>query len=266
MRACHRQDLRSREQENPGLFGHIESLQGQRPWGDVLDAGTGQHSARWISALETRSWTALTASEAMADQVSRAIEGRRRSVDRLLVGNWTDSELLAGEAFDTVLVDYLLGAIDGYAPYWQSQLFPRLRPLVRGRMYVTGVEPYVPFPATTEAGQIVREIGCLRDACLLLAGERPYREFPIEWVALEIERAGFRIIDAQHHSIIYRQRFVDSQLGMCRDRVKRFSSGAPDQAMLSYIDELHGRATALIDRDGGLRHGADYLIAAEPGD
>jgi len=247
-----------------GLFGHIERLQGQRPWGTVLDAGTGLHSAQWISRLETTSWTAVTASEAMAREVGRALHAQRRACDRILTGNWTDEAFLAGECFDTVLIDYLLGAVDGYAPYWQTQLFPRLRPLVRERIYVTGVEPYVPFKASTRAGQLVREIGCLRDACLLLAGERPYREFPIEWVLQQIEGAGFEVIHARHHPIIYRRRFVDSQLDMCRDRVQRFHRAAPKRATLGYIDDLRARALAEIDREGGLRHGADYLIAATP--
>lgn len=248
----------------PGLFGRIEKLQGEKPWGHVLDAGTGDHSARWISRLDCRSWTAVTASRPMADEVARATDGFRRASDRIVVGNWVDAELLEGESFDTLLVDYLIGAIDGFAPYWQNQLFARLRPLVRERIYVTGVEPYVPFPAMTEAGGLVREIGCLRDACLLLAGERPYREFPLDWVLQQLERAGFRIVHARHHPIIYRRRFVESQLAMCRDRVRQFHSDAPSEPMLRYIDGLQARALSVLEREDGLRHGADYLVAAEP--
>lgn len=247
-----------------GLFGRIERLQGERPWGRILDAGTGRHSARWISRLESRSWTAITASKTMAEEVRKETGDCLRPVDRIVTGNWADPKLLDGEAFDTVLVDYLLGAMDGFAPYWQTQLFARLRPLVAGRIYITGVEPYVPFPARTEAGRLVREIGCLRDACLLLAGERPYREYPLEWVLRELKRAGFEILQAHHHPIIYRQGFVDSQLDMCRDQVKRFHAQAPADAMLPYIEDLRTRARALLEREEGLRHGADYLVAARP--
>jgi len=250
----------------PGLFGRIENLQGSNPWGHVLDAGAGGHSARWISRLDCQSWTAVTASKPMADAVRKATAGNKRAGDRIVVGNWIDPELLKGESFETLLVDYLIGAIDGYAPYWQSQVFTRLRPLVKGRMYVTGVEPYVPFPAMTEAGELVREIGCLRDSCLLLAGERPYREYPLDWVIHELDRAGFRVTHARHHPIIYRHRFVNSQLDMCRDRVRNFKPKAPTESMIRYIDDLQSRAIAVLERADGLRHGADYLIAAEPMD
>jgi len=202
----------------------------------------------------------------MAEEVHEATVGHRRANDRIVVGNWLDEQLLQGQSFDTVLVDYLIGAIDGFAPYWQDQLFERLRPLVNGRVYITGVEPYVPFSATTAAGRLVREIGCLRDACLLLAGERPYREFPLDWILRQLDRTGFRVVHARHHPIIYRQRFVDSQLDMCRDRIRRFHAQAPAESMLAYVDDLHQRALELLERENGLRHGADYLIAAERAD
>jgi len=254
------------KKQTPGLFGRIEKLQAERAWGDILDAGTGDHSARWISRLDCRSWTAVTASSPMADEVRQATTGFMRGGDRIVVGNWLDPTLLEGDSFDTLLVDYLIGAIDGFAPYWQTRVFDRLRPLVRGRIYVTGVEPYVPFPSNTEAGGLVREIGCLRDACLLLAGERPYREYPLDWVLQHLDRAGFRIVHARHHPIIYRRRFVDSQLAMCRERVRRFHAEAPAESMLRYIDDLQARALSVLEREDGLRHGADYLVAAEPVD
>ena len=43
------------------LFKHIELLQGKKPWGRLLDAGTGSASLRWITSLDTLSWTAITA-------------------------------------------------------------------------------------------------------------------------------------------------------------------------------------------------------------
>ena len=48
-----------------------------------------------------------------------------------MLGNWVDPNLLKGAQYDTVLADYLLGAIEGFAPYYQPYLFKRLRPLTR---------------------------------------------------------------------------------------------------------------------------------------
>lgn len=142
-----------------------------------MDAGTGVKSLEWILTLPTERWTAITAAHRMADNARAAVGSGVRPQDRLLVGNWINDSLLTGETFDTVLVDYLVGAIEGFAPYWQDRVFERLRPLVaeHGRLYLIGLEPYVQFEPESPAGKIIWEIGRVRDACLLLAGERPYR-------------------------------------------------------------------------------------------
>ena len=202
----------------------------------------------------------------MADETRAALGEGIRPQDRLLVGNWIDDSLLVGETFDTVLVDYLVGAIEGFAPYWQDQVFERLRPLVaeHGRLYVTGLEPYVQYQPTTESGRIIWEIGRVRDACLLLAGDRPYREYPLEWMLRQLERAGFRVVESRRFPIRYGPGHVNRQLDMCRRRLQRFGSAPLGSGMLQYVEELRLRALIVLARDGGLRHGHDYVIAAEP--
>lgn len=246
------------------LFAHIERSQGSVPWGRILDAGTGRDSIGWIAGLESREWTAVTASKAMAAQVRATVRNRYRPCDRIIVGNWMDESLLHEERFDMVLLDYFLGAVEGYSPFWQENMLQRMHPLVAGRLYITGVEPYVPFPATTGAGRLVRAIGSLRDACLLLAGERPYREFPLDWVLQKLMKARFRVLAARHFPIIYRENFVNGQLDMCLDLSNRFASRTVAEAIRVHAEELRRQALSAIDVEGGLRHGADYLIVAEP--
>ena len=154
------------------LFAEIVRLQGNTPWGSVLDAGTGRHSLSFVKSLPTIRWTAVTARPDPALNVERPD-------DRIVVGNWTDTTLLSGESFDTALVDYVVGALDGFAPHFQDAFFTRLRPHCRGRIYVIGLEPY--GIAHDEGGAIVWEIARLRDACILLAGDRCYREYPRAW-------------------------------------------------------------------------------------
>lgn len=71
-----------------------------------------------------------------------------------------------------MLADYLLGAVEGFAPYFQHSLFVRLRSPVQRCLYIVGLEPYVNSQADTPAGDIIREIGRFRDACLLLTDGR----------------------------------------------------------------------------------------------
>lgn len=246
------------------IFNYISELQADRPWGTILDAGTGRGSLGWISTLPTTRWTAITGSRLMASQVETTVAGMRRSDDRIIVGNWTDPALLDGEVYDTVLADYLLGALDGFAPYAQHGLFRRLRPLVGRRLYIVGLEPYVPFTPSTPAGRIVCEIGRLRDACLLLAGERPYREYPFDWVKAHLDQSGYRLVTSRHFPILYRARFVNAQMDMCLDRIARFADSALATAMRSHVADLRQRALAMEKANVGLRHGADYVVAAEP--
>lgn len=248
-----------------GLFQYVELLQGERPWGHVLDAGTGVKSLQWISGLDTSSWTAVTASRGMVRSIQSKAQVQAREQDRMVIGNWGDERLLADEQFDTVLADYLLGAVEGFSPYWQDRLFHRLRPHVRGRLYMIGLEPYVPFNAETESGRVIVEIGRLRDSCLLLAGERPYREYPAGWVVRHMKQAGFRVLDVRHFPIRYRERFVNGQLDMCVRRLEKISSRLRE-AISDEIEHLRERALALVADNDGLRHGADYVIVAELAD
>ena len=131
--------------KHPRFLRYIQQLQGDSPWGTFLDAGTGVQSLRWIAELGTERWTGVSASPAHAERVREAIKEAQRPEDRVVLGNWVDTDLLKGEQYDTVMADYLLGAIEGFAPYYQPYLFKRLRPLTRTRLYVKGLEPYVPL-------------------------------------------------------------------------------------------------------------------------
>jgi hypothetical protein len=250
---------------NMSLYDRINELQGARPLGSVLDAGTGRGSIRWLLEQNTEHWTAVTGSARMAEMTRLEIGARMRPQDRVVVGNWIEPELLAGECYDTVLADYLLGAIEGFAPYWQDRIFERLRPLVGKRLYVIGLEPYVMQIPDEPTGRIVAELGRLRDACLLLGGERPYREYPLEWVLRNLGQSGFRILDAHRIAIRYGERFIDSQLDMCTRTLGKLKDRQLAVALQRHVAELRCQALALCHREGGLRHGHDYIVVAEPG-
>lgn len=246
------------------LFSHIERLHGSRPWGAVLDAGTGSHSLAWVSRLSSERWTAVTGEGWRLEGLQQELGGVMRPVDRLLVGNWSDPLLLHGEVFDTVLADYLVGAIDRFAPYHQYRFFARLRPLVGGRLYVVGLEPQAPGPGESPAERIVLEIVRLRDAAILLAGDRPHREYPLEWVLASLEESGFRVDDATVFPIIYRERFIEEQLDVCRKKTQRLRDPALAKALLAHVEDVRARALEECRLGEGLRVGSDYVIAASP--
>lgn len=246
------------------LFNHVEALQGDIPWGRFLDAGTGVNSSLWSTGLTTDAWTGVTAAAGHADQVRASIGARFRSQDRLLLGNWTDETLLAGEVHDTVLADYLIGAVEGFAPYFQQLLLRRLRPLTGRRLYVVGLDPYVVGPADTDEARMVREIGRLRDAVLMLADETSYREYPAEWALNALASAGFRVLSARRFPNRYKAKWVNGQLDMALRRLPRIKDRPLARSLDETIAEVRERAQRLCVEQNGLRHGADYVLACEP--
>lgn len=245
-------------------FPYIEALQGETSYGRVLDAGTGPRSLSWLMTLKTESITAVTGTPAMAAQVQRLVGDRQRPQDRLLVGNWTDPDLLAGEQFDTVLADHLLGAIEGFAPYFQTALFARLRQLTVKRLYITGMEPYVIERPEDEAGALIWEIGRYRDACLILSGQRHYREYPLDWVLAELRRSGFQPVAARKVPTGYKANFVNGQIGLCRPLLERLADQTLGRSLIAHGEVLRSRALAHIESQGSLSHAVHHVVAADP--
>jgi hypothetical protein len=110
------------------LFQTIERFHGTRAWGRVLDAGTGLHSIKWIQQLPATSWTAITADNNMKNQMLKdaSVGASMRPADSLVVGNWMDSLFCESlGSYDTILADYLIGAVDGFSPYHQDEIIAK---------------------------------------------------------------------------------------------------------------------------------------------
>lgn len=245
------------------IFAAIAALQGARPWGRVLDAGTGGHSLQWIAGLPTESFTALTLTESVAAPLRKELGRRLRAQDRVLVGDWRDRALLAGETFDVVLADYLLGAVEGGAPFFQEALFARLRPHLAagGDLYAVGLEPY-PERGECEWGRCLLEIVRLRDAAITLCGERPFREHPLEWVVARLEESGVQVRSVQRFPIRYGERFVKGQLRIVHQKLPRI----PDRRLADELGraarDLEARGLALVRDRQTCAWGEDWLVAA----
>jgi hypothetical protein len=245
------------------LFSYIERLHGGAEWGTLLDAGTGQKSLDWITSLDTRSWTAVTGEAAVAERLTTEFEKQIRPRDRIVSGNWTDPALLYGDRFDVVLADYLLGAIAGFAPYFQDRLFTRLRPLVGSSLYAIGLAPY-PQNAENPWAEVLLEIVRLRDACILLGGRRPYLEYPVDWVLRSLEGSGFVVEEVEKFPIRYGTRFVQEQLNAAGSVLPRLADRALAQQLEYAIAELRDRALSCHAAMGSQPFGEDWIVLARP--
>lgn len=242
------------------LFAYLEELHGRdQPWGHVLDAGTGSHSLGWLAALDSSSLTAVTGDQHMLRDMQSQFRGKLRAQDELVIGNWRDDDFLKGRTFDVIVADYLLGALEGFAPYYQHKLLRRLKRHLKpgGMLFFVGTEP-IPEKASTAAAQLICDVWRLRDAAILLGSDRrrPYREYPQSWV-LEHAAPDYRVIGSGSFPIVYGPRTVSRQLGVARRKLP-LMEGEVREGMSQLIESMEVRIAATDWR--GVRLGEDYAI------
>ncbi len=229
---------------------HVQTIH-KGSWGRMLDAGTGQSSLEWVVSLDCEAWTAVTAEEVRAEGLRRRLTMRPQ--DRLLVGNWADGELLAGESFDVVVADYLLGSSDRHAPWFQLDLIRRLADLTRGTLYVVGLEPYPAGPG------LIQEIAALRDSVQLLLGRRPHREVPCEWVYERLRETGMRVEEPVRFENYYDEDFFERELGAVEGLLPQLGV----KGLETRVRDLRAKGRRLL-RKGPLACSFDYLLVARP--
>jgi hypothetical protein len=283
------------------LFRHIERQQREHAYGSfgrVLDAGTGWHSLRWLLSLgptEVEHVTAVTADRSMRKQCQREVEqmlGKDTAAERctILCGNWfpppnSDDDILQQleqqDKFDVILADYLIGALDGFSPYLQDLMLPKLMSLLKpksGRLYIVGLEPIPDQPppwtsssATTEddvqnhhAARIVCKVRQVRDACILLAGHRCYREYPLEWIVRHVHHSGGLVRHSKTFPILYRHGTILKQINVGRAKLPYLPVEVRD-AMQRLLDELEEESRQVTSqlRSGRIRLGFDYIVTVE---
>lgn len=242
------------------LFAYVRELQGERPWGRILDAGTGWSSLAWLCRLPRQQLTAVTASLERAEVLRKSFACCLKPQDEIVVGNWNDDSLLQGRVYDVVLADYLIGAADRFSPYFQGRLLDRLKPHLGHTLYLIGLEPYAQATSSPDS-QLVTRIAELRDATLLLAHDRPHREYPRWWLCEELQRRGYRVLQQRVFPIRYGRKFVEAELNVCRSQLHRLPAPLA-RALASHEAELRQQALEHVARHGSLVWGEDYVIQA----
>jgi len=272
------------------VLNYIENTQESlgRPYGDFLDAGTGIYSLRWIASLLHRhsnpgdklhmsSFVAVTADENFRrDCQAKAEEWGVNDLGEVCVGNWAagyndnniehngEETLCKSKMFDTILCDYLVGAVDYFAPFFQDQLFLRLDKHLKpgGVMYLTGLNP-IPEKADG-AADIFCRVTKLRDACILLARARPYREFPTDWVVRTLKQTGLKVTKVQTFKNTYDYAKISRQLNAARSTLPFIKNDDLRNTMIKQIDDLDEECKTVLEicPGGSFELGFDWVITA----
>jgi hypothetical protein len=255
--------------KNDALFGSIENQQGDQPFGNVLDAGTGMHSLRWIATLGDRGmtkFTAITADKTMQQNVQREADALEVShLGNIIIGNWFgDSPLELHEQYDVVLADYLIGSMDGFSPHQQDLMLPKLIKFLKpgGRLYLVGLQP-LPDTAPGDAN-IICKVRQVRDACILLAGHRCYREYPVSWILRQIENIpDLELLNTTNFPILYKHQTIVNQINVGKSKFPFFPTTELADQMRKVLDDLERQSFEATQRVERIRLGFDYVVAAE---
>ncbi|KAG2523222.1 hypothetical protein JM16_003861 [Phytophthora kernoviae] len=270
--------IEEREDEQQKAFGSS--------WGRVLDSGTGRHSLQWLlhggAASRISQVVAVTGEQTLAKELTSEFAPSKTSNATPVTvhaGNWESNAFLAKESlFDVIIADYLVGAIEGFAPYFQDEICARLEKLLApgGRIYLVGLQPLsesqAPAGASNEdlaAGKLIQEVARTRDACLLLAGRRCYREFPIQWCERQLEKTGMNGINSVRLTNIYGRSAITRQLEVGRRHISMMKDDVLAENMQQALDRVDARLEAEFGsanlpkaEQRRIRFGFDYVIAA----
>lgn len=233
-------------------------------WGRVLDAGTGDHSLEWLQTLPSDSVVAVTGATCRAESLRKKVSEPHVEI---LVGNWNNQSFLEGQVFDVVIADYLVGAIEGHAPYYQDQILERLFRHVAdgGRLYIVGMQPINmsldPTKPESAKEKLVLEMQRVRDACILLAGHRPYREFPLDWILRHAAQAGFQVKSHAKFPNDYTAYMIKRQVAVGRNKLPFFLDRGVAKTMERYLVALDKQAEEAT-KDGSFEFGYDYVVTA----
>ena len=105
----------------------------------------------------------------------------------------------------------------------------------------------------------------LRDACILLAGHRPYREYPLEWTRRQLARAGVSVLATERFPILYSDASITRQLEVGARKLPLFTDRALAAAMGAHVEDMRARIKAAVAEapNQRIKLGFDYVIAAE---
>ncbi len=227
------------------LFRYIEGVHGEKDPGASWMPGTGEIASVDTDFAPTERWTAVTAARSsLADKTRAALGSAMRLRDRLLVGTGQTTPS-AGDVRHHLGSDYPVGAID--TPCTGGG--PRVRAVApasrfdHGRLYLVG---FGALRAIYRKPKVAKSSGKsrVRDACLLLlAGERPYREFPLDWM---LGRLGL----CASHSLARRHPLPSSGYVNVNSTCAWPESSDSLQRLkqCAYVEELRARALQLNER------------------
>merc|ERR1712185_741435 len=90
--------------------------------------------------------------------------------------------------------------------------------------------------AVTARRQRRVQVRRLRDACILLAGHRCYREFPIDWCRRHLAQTDLEVVKTESFPILYSEASIGRQIDVAARKLPLFEDRALAASMRAHID------------------------------
>jgi len=201
--------------------------------------------------------------------------------------------------------------VEGFEPYAQRAVLSKVAGLVSpgGVLYIVAAEPpplrsevtvvltsqdastAASFPGGAgPAGRLLASVTEVRDASVLLSGERPYREFPLSWYVEAVGAVGLEVVEVAAFPAVRTKKWALNQLAVARHHLVTPVVGvgggdgggggsgglhyeqsvtrgggldaATASAMRRHITAIEEEVRASPDLEGGTCFGMDFVIAA----
>ncbi len=108
--------------------------------------------------------------------------------------------------------------------------------------------------------QLVIDIYKFRDACILLCGDRPYREYPLGWTVQTLKNTGFEVKGVGMFETHISKGFLLTQIRVAERKVKRLR----DQSLAEVMQAKVIKFRNLVESEKwGIEFGNDYVIVAD---
>jgi hypothetical protein len=142
-----------------------------------------------------------------------------------------------------------------------SRLKAHLNP--GGRIYIIGMNP-IPDHSSKPAAELITEVRRARDSCILLAGHRPYREFPLDWMNRHLKKSGFTVLHSKSYAILHNEDTILRQVRVAQSKLQYFADANLRHGMEVYLYDLSNRVKAAVKATdtGRIPLSNDYIIEA----
>lgn len=123
----------------------------------------------------------------------------------------------------------------------------------------------IPDHSSKPAAELITEVRRARDACILLAGHRPYREFPLDWMTRHLTKSRLRVLHSKSYAILHNEDTILRQVRVAQSKLQYLTDAGLRHGMEVYLYDLSNRvkaATAATDA-GRIPLSNDYIIEVQ---